>query len=262
MSFFKRMKNAKAAADQHKRSASQAEAAKPVPYKHVPTHAAQDAMAGAPSNWNSAENKARIIAQNKRRSAMSRTNSEQTLNSRPLTYASKNSASDLSIESVMHRQEQHPSYHASSHSRATSLAQSGYMAHGGAAKKQMHYFNHSTASSSAMKRSPLSTPFTEREDDYPVAHSSSGSTKTSSSGSGTTSSDVLEIRPSRENHGYAEPLATYGLPAATTQAPTVSASFAPVPIVSVTAPVEPVPTPERKRSRSWFGKRNSAVAAF
>jgi hypothetical protein len=40
-----------------------------VPYKHVPTHAAVDAMSGAPSTWR-AEDKPRIIEEHRRRSAM------------------------------------------------------------------------------------------------------------------------------------------------------------------------------------------------
>jgi hypothetical protein len=39
------------------------------PYKHVPTHAAIDALSGAPSGWRN-EDRPRILEQNRRRSAM------------------------------------------------------------------------------------------------------------------------------------------------------------------------------------------------
>lgn len=39
------------------------------PYKHVPTHAAIDAMSGSPSSWRH-EDRPKIMAQNRRRSAM------------------------------------------------------------------------------------------------------------------------------------------------------------------------------------------------
>ncbi|KAK5244332.1 hypothetical protein LTR16_007641, partial [Cryomyces antarcticus] len=76
MSIFSKIKGAKQAADQHKAPPAAADdKPKPAPYKHVPTHAAVDALSGAPSSWK-AEDRERIMAQNKRRSAMTRTNSD------------------------------------------------------------------------------------------------------------------------------------------------------------------------------------------
>ncbi|TKA79363.1 hypothetical protein B0A49_01010 [Cryomyces minteri] len=76
MSIFSKIKGAKQAADQHKAAPAAADdKPKLAPYKHVPTHAAVDALSGAPSSWK-AEDRERIIAQNKRRSAMTRTNSD------------------------------------------------------------------------------------------------------------------------------------------------------------------------------------------
>lgn len=40
------------------------------PYRHVPTHAAQDAFASAPPSWRETADRPRIIEQNRRRSAM------------------------------------------------------------------------------------------------------------------------------------------------------------------------------------------------
>jgi len=79
MSIFSKIRGAKKAADKHKGSKTQNSGVekpdKPVvPYRHVPTHAAIDALSGAPSSWK-AQDKSAIKAQYNRRSAMSRNNS-------------------------------------------------------------------------------------------------------------------------------------------------------------------------------------------
>ena len=71
MSVFSMMKRSRQAAKDHR--ADQAakeknEAAKP-PYKHVPKHAATDAMSGGPAGWRE-NDRQRILEQNRRRSAM------------------------------------------------------------------------------------------------------------------------------------------------------------------------------------------------
>ena len=74
MSIFSKIKGAKKAADQHKEVKSQSsEAPRKVAYKHVPTHAAIDALSGAPSSWKE-EDRAAIRVQNRRR--ISRNNSD------------------------------------------------------------------------------------------------------------------------------------------------------------------------------------------
>lgn len=74
MSIFSKIKGAKKAADQHKEVKPQSsEAPKKVAYKHVPTHAAIDALSGAPSSWKE-EDRAAIRIQNHRR--ISRNNSD------------------------------------------------------------------------------------------------------------------------------------------------------------------------------------------
>ena len=77
MSIFSKIVGAKKAADQHKGAQAQSSTAEPkkAPYKHIPTHAAIDAMAGAPAAFKDADREA-IKYQNKRRSAMSRNNSD------------------------------------------------------------------------------------------------------------------------------------------------------------------------------------------
>ncbi|PQE17942.1 hypothetical protein CJF32_00008422 [Rutstroemia sp. NJR-2017a WRK4] len=84
MSIFSRIKKSKNAAKQHKEQVAAdqdhqkkvEEAITKVPYKHVPTHAAIDALSGAPSSWKN-EDRPRIREQHKRRSQMtiSRTSS-------------------------------------------------------------------------------------------------------------------------------------------------------------------------------------------
>ena len=75
MSIFSKIKGAKKAADQHKEVKPQSteEPKKAAPYKHVPTHAAIDALSGAPSSWKE-EDRAAIRIQNHRR--ISRNNSD------------------------------------------------------------------------------------------------------------------------------------------------------------------------------------------
>lgn len=78
MSIFSKIKGAKKAADQHKQAkASEVPAEKkdvPIPYRHVPTHAAVDALTGAPASWRE-EDRAAIKHQHKRRSMMTRNSS-------------------------------------------------------------------------------------------------------------------------------------------------------------------------------------------
>ncbi|KAI9696438.1 MAG: hypothetical protein M1836_005716 [Candelina mexicana] len=77
MSIFSKLRGAKKAAAEHKKAETKNEepVRKPEKYKHIPTHAAIDALSGAPSSWK-AEDRSKIQAQHKRRSAMvSRTTS-------------------------------------------------------------------------------------------------------------------------------------------------------------------------------------------
>ncbi|KZF22927.1 hypothetical protein L228DRAFT_268298 [Xylona heveae TC161] len=77
MSIFSKLSSAKKAAEKHK-SAQQAhekaETTAPAPYKHIITHAAVDALSGAPSSWKN-EDRQLIREHHRRRSAMIRNNS-------------------------------------------------------------------------------------------------------------------------------------------------------------------------------------------
>lgn len=80
MSIFSKIKHAEQAANQHKSSV--AIARQPpvetketkIPYRHIPTHAAVDALSGAPSSWKE-EDRSAIKAQNERRSIIGRDSS-------------------------------------------------------------------------------------------------------------------------------------------------------------------------------------------
>ncbi|KAI9050478.1 hypothetical protein LZ554_005641 [Drepanopeziza brunnea f. sp. 'monogermtubi'] len=80
MSLFSKIKRSKKAAKEHKAKEKQKdpkEAVK-VPYKHVPTHAAIDALSGAPSSWNQ-DDRPKIKEQHKRRSEMAISRTGSTL---------------------------------------------------------------------------------------------------------------------------------------------------------------------------------------
>lgn len=71
MSVFSIVKKGRQQAKERDAEAAQKGKAEPVkqPYKHVPTHAAIDAMSGSPSSWKH-EDRPKIMAQNRRRSAI------------------------------------------------------------------------------------------------------------------------------------------------------------------------------------------------
>ncbi|KAF2002398.1 hypothetical protein P154DRAFT_573972 [Amniculicola lignicola CBS 123094] len=112
MSIFSRMKKAKKAAAEHKKVAIQEqkeeiEKPPPVPYKHIPTHAAQDALSAMPTVWGPKETRARIAAARKRMSEVtasapasvrnSSSTSDMSFTPRPM-YRSQ---SDMSMFSIM-----------------------------------------------------------------------------------------------------------------------------------------------------------------
>ena len=71
MSIFSIIRKGRQAAKEHntKTAEQQKKDEVKVPYRHVPTHAAVDALSGAPSSWKEAD-RPRIQAQNRRRSEM------------------------------------------------------------------------------------------------------------------------------------------------------------------------------------------------
>lgn len=70
MSIFAKIKQSRKAAKEHKEKVAEKEnTVVKVPYKHVPTHAAVDALSGAPSTWKQ-DDRQKIKEHHKRRSQM------------------------------------------------------------------------------------------------------------------------------------------------------------------------------------------------
>ena len=102
MSIFSKMKGAKKAADEHKSAKVQTtDAPVKVPYKHIPTHAAIDALSTAPSAFRE-DDRAAIRVQNKRRSELSRNNSDLSATTTINTSMNRN-ASFISAETISSR---------------------------------------------------------------------------------------------------------------------------------------------------------------
>ena len=75
MSIFSKLRAAKRAVDEAKGAQKESKSqAQPAPYRHVPTHAAVDALSGAPSAWK-AQDVPLIKAQHQRRSQLIRASS-------------------------------------------------------------------------------------------------------------------------------------------------------------------------------------------
>ncbi|OCL07576.1 hypothetical protein AOQ84DRAFT_364848 [Glonium stellatum] len=263
MSIFSKVKNAKKAAEQHKRASSQAQAEvkPPTPYKHVPTHAAQDALSCAPTSWSAEESRAKISAANRRKSDMSRRSSFVRANSEPAMASRghiQRTESDLSIDSVITKQRH------SSHPSPSQYSYSGYVP---PPRSRSYLTNASSSSSMVMKRSPLSNTSTEEEEDAELAESSKNSTHSS------TSSQAIEMKltTSRETktkssesksktptveitspNGEEEPARA----AEKTKGRYFSHRSSSLP--NQTPTLIPQPTVTRKTSRkSWFGRRNT-----
>ncbi|KAL8671368.1 MAG: hypothetical protein Q9168_004131 [Polycauliona sp. 1 TL-2023] len=101
MSIFSKIKGAKKAADKHKHAKSTEVPVEikntPVPYRHIPTHAAVDALTGAPASWRE-EDRVAIKHQHKRRSMMTRNSSNLSGTLHP---SSSYSGSDFSNYGMM-----------------------------------------------------------------------------------------------------------------------------------------------------------------
>ena len=72
MSVFAKLRRSRQAAKEHQAKAAEQKKKEETkePYRHVPTHAATDAISGAPPTWR-ADDRTRILENNRRRSAMS-----------------------------------------------------------------------------------------------------------------------------------------------------------------------------------------------
>lgn len=83
MSIFSKIKGAKKAANEHKLAEAQKTPAevvdKPVPYRHVPTHAASDALSAVPSSFKEEDRTAIRASHQRRTQRMSRNSSAMSM---------------------------------------------------------------------------------------------------------------------------------------------------------------------------------------
>jgi len=94
MSVFSKIKNSRKAAKEHQAQMAQKEKEEAkVPYKHIPTHAAVDALSGAPSSWKH-EDRPKIKEHHKRRSQMAISRTVSTLSTTSFMHAA-GSSSDI-----------------------------------------------------------------------------------------------------------------------------------------------------------------------
>ncbi|CAD6447743.1 d927eb9d-8b65-47ad-96d1-0f00a28cb735 [Sclerotinia trifoliorum] len=195
MSIFSKIKGSKKAAQQHKEKTiadenqqkkSEQEVAK-VPYKHIPTHAAIDALSGAPSSWKN-EDRTKIREHHKRRGQMtiSRTHSALSTVSSMSNTIESNSVIPSSPRAISH-----DSYNPTWNNRVGDMS---YLTEKLQSRTQPptkpQHSNHGI--DSAIGRSPLSSR--GQSEATSPATSSRNSTKTSSSSS--SSCDDLEIASS------------------------------------------------------------------
>lgn len=106
MSVFSKIRRSRQSAKEHQqkeadRARKEAESA---PYRHVPTHAAIDALSGAPPSWKN-DDRDKIVEQNRRRSAMAASGRDMRMPGPPSVTGIPRVASSLSYVS-------YPSMHA------------------------------------------------------------------------------------------------------------------------------------------------------
>ncbi|KAF2084094.1 hypothetical protein K490DRAFT_59896 [Saccharata proteae CBS 121410] len=248
MSIFSKVKNAKKAASQHQHqkkdssssttststsgssassstdSQDQQQPSAPKPYVHVPTHAARDAMVGAPSPYTPAEARARIAAETTKK-ALVRPASHQCLVSKadvgrrnvgevklPPRASITRTQSDLSIESVLRNQSpgqgnrngqgryerrSDPSLASSSEDGKKTSPYTYSPANDPAKTRERTYVSHQRTKTASFVKSPLSETVSGQEHDS-VMGSSANSTHTVSSSS-SKSHHGLEMKPHRRH---------------------------------------------------------------
>ncbi|KAG4027092.1 hypothetical protein MFRU_033g00620 [Monilinia fructicola] len=195
MSIFSKIKSSKKAAQQHKEKATaeeqqqkQAEeAVAKIPYKHVPTHAAVDALSGAPSSWKN-EDRSKIREHHKRRGQMTISRTHSTLSN--VSSMNKPNDSTFGIPSLPRT----VSYNSSNPTWNDRVGDVSYLTEKLQSRPQTPRTKSYTTRpnhgiDSAIGRSPLSS-HVQSEATSPIA-SSRSSTKTCSSAS--SFADGLEI---------------------------------------------------------------------
>lgn len=191
MSVFSKIVRSKKAASAHKQEEQQKEKNVPakVPYKHVPTHAAIDALSGAPSTWK-VEDRSKIREHHKRRSQMaSRTHS--TLST--VSYLNSNAGPSSAGPSLLPRNNSYNSYNPAWFDRGGEVYQEPAQKK---PRQSRSHFSHDSGIGPSVRPSPLASNM-HSEDVSPVM--SSGNSSTSDS------SDNLEISFAQPAHVLPRP---------------------------------------------------------
>lgn len=110
MSVFSKIRQSRKAAKEHKaKTAEKGKENEPVkvPYKHIPKHAAVDALSGAPSSWKH-EDRSKIKQQHQRRSQMAMSRPPSTLST--ISFANAAAGSSSSSMPALPRNSSYSSY--------------------------------------------------------------------------------------------------------------------------------------------------------
>ncbi|CAG8951776.1 hypothetical protein HYFRA_00005579 [Hymenoscyphus fraxineus] len=274
MSIFSKIKQSRQAAKEHKaKTAEKGKENEPVkvPYKHIPKHAAVDALSGAPSSWKH-EDRSKIKQQHQRRSQMAMSRPTSTLST--VSYVNSAAGPSSSSAPALPRNSSYSSYNPTWFDRGGDVyySHSQESAQRRPKKARGHSYNDSGLGAS-IGPSPLASNM--HSEDVSPAESSGNSTTSNSS-------DNLEIKhttkiptPERPNSGsnrvsirpqamvYAEKDIFDRLHTSTTrklgEAPISAAGEIKTPVLSSFAAVQ---EPKQKKQRwSLMGKRNSAIAS-
>ncbi|KAI9810152.1 MAG: hypothetical protein M1827_006678 [Pycnora praestabilis] len=241
MSIFSKIRGAKKAADEHKKPQSDAaEKPKAAPYKHIPTHAAIDALSGAPSSWKE-NDRSKIQAHHKRRSMMSRNQSELSTSTMANNYRHSSYTGNTWGERGGDMKGVNP------HQGTSYRAQEGYRHH-----------------EIGMARSPLAS------NEITPAGSSGNSTSSNSSSRKRYSvsfatepitygtAEILEIRPpvQRQESSILDTLHT----STTRKLGEAPLHDAPPPRPQATVVTPPSPAVAQRKRKFGFGRKSTAIA--
>lgn len=207
MSVFSMIKRGRQAAKEHRAEQAEKEkkeAAKP-PYKHVPKHAAIDALSGGPAGWRE-HDRQRIVEQNRRRSAMTASGVGMSGMMTPVHAGMPRVSSSLSHVS-------YPSAYASPVVQVPRNYSYGSMPPGWTSQGgEMSYTSIDMASTMSLKgkeveRVVLDSSRTSRSSSkvstsrvpLPLGNGDAAVSPAESSSNSSSSSDDLEMRPTRES---------------------------------------------------------------
>ncbi|KAH8667550.1 hypothetical protein BGZ60DRAFT_528848 [Tricladium varicosporioides] len=256
MSVFSKIKQSKKAAAEHKAKAAGKEEvvqAPKAPYKHVPTHAAVDALSGAPSSWKHSD-QSKIKEHHQRRSQMVISRAGSTLS----TTSFLNSAAGPSPGAAsLPRNSSYSSYN------PTWFDRGGDVYHSHDSKKRQSQPRAHSYTDSGLGSSIGPSPLSQSEDVSPVI--SSGNSTTSSS------SDNLEMSRTKPKHVsqrpqpivYAEKDIFDRLHTSTTRKLGEAPLYDSPPPSAPIATAKPVVQVEKPKKQRWslMGKKNNAAIA-